>query len=233
MHLLKTVLAVVCLSFFAGASYALQSPTAMVESHLNQHTIINAPASELPPALQACISENQAKTSFYVYAILAGGRADADAIAPTIVATAIRGLSKPPSLLLISEIIEAAVKATPDAVLKIVRAAILNSPNEAAPTIVETAVASLKNPDQLVSTDAGTQNTDYKGFKDFKTVNAPDQSSTPAEQIVQTALQANPSLDASSLQTAANNGLQVLTDIPVPNDSHFAIWPPLVPLISQ
>jgi len=186
------------------------------------------------------VTDAQNKAPSYVYAILAGGRTDADAIAPTIVASAIHSLSKPPSGVLISEIVQAAVKATPDAVLKIVRAAILNSPDEAGASIVKSAILAVKNPNgisEVASADSsGKQQTDYKGFKEFKefkTVSQPEQDKSLADRIIQTAIQANPSLDLEALKVAVNQGLQIFANTPLENDSHFAIWPPLVPLVSQ
>jgi len=226
--------AAACLCLIASLAYSAPSATSVVESHLDGSTIINAPAVKLGPALQASVGENANRAPDFVYAILAGGRADSNALAPSMVTAAINGLPTPKSSLLIAEIIEAAMKATPDMVLKIVRAAILASPDEAAPAIVRAAVASLKDPNkQLAAASPDSVNT-FKEFKDFKQVadNTPD-GLTPAEQIVQTALAANPNLDADTLTTAATQGLSTLGSTPPPNDAHFAIWPPVLPLVSQ
>jgi len=227
--------AAVCLWLLTGLAYSTPSATAVVESHLSGSTIINASTDKLAPALQASVDESANRAPEFVYAILAGGRADANALSASMVSTAINSLPTPKSSLLIAQIIEAAVKATPDMVLKIVRAAILASPNEAAPAIVRAAVASLKNPDELATASA-TSDTgrSYKEYKDFKQVadNNPE-GLTPAEQIVQTALAANPSLDAGGLTTAATQGLKILTSTPGDNGAHFAIWPPILPPVSK
>ena len=218
-----------CLWLSAGVVYSAPSSTSVVESHLNGSTILNAPVAKLSPALQASVSGNENKAPDYVYAILAGGRADANALAPIMVTTAINGLSTPKSSLLIAEIVEAAVRATPDMVLKIVRAAVLSSPDEAAPAIVRAAVISIGDRKVLAdSTPEGSRS--FKEYKDFKQV-APPEDLTPAERIVQEALNANPNLDPHTLT-------KVVTQIPPqppedPNPPHFAIWPPILPLVSQ
>ncbi|MEI8340228.1 MAG: hypothetical protein WCH43_01675 [Verrucomicrobiota bacterium] len=228
--------AAACLWVLTGLAYSAPSATSVVESHLNGGTIITAPAANLAPALQASVSENEKRAPDYVFAILAGGRADANTLSPSMVSTAITSLSTPKSSLLISQIIEVSVKATPDVVLKIVRAAVLASPDEAAPVIVRAAVSSIMNPNELadVSPETAKAYKEYKGYKDFKQVPdaAPD-GLTPAEKIVQAALAANPNLNPGILTTAASQGLQILTSIPVDNDAHYAIWPPVLPLVSQ
>jgi len=228
--------AAACLWLLTGLAYSAPSATSIVESHLNGGTIITAPAAKLTPALQASISANPKLAPDFVYAILAGGRADANAISPLVVSAAIGSLPTPKSSLLIAQIVEVAVKATPDMTLRIVRAAVQSSPDEAAPAIVRAAVASLQNPTELAAAtpDATKSSKGYKEYKDFKqvTYNNPD-GLTPAEQIVQTALAANPNLDPSALTTAATQGLQISTNIPPDNDSHYAIWPPILPVVSQ
>ena len=227
----------VCLWLFTGLAFATPSATSVVQSHLDGGSIIEAQAAKLAPALQASVSGSPNRAPEFVFAILAGGRADANALAAPMVSTAINSLPEPKSSLLISQIVETAAKATPDMILKIVRAAIQASPDEAAAGIVRAAVSSLKNPNELatVAAESGeaTPRT-YKEFKDFKQVadTAPE-GGTPAEQIVKTALAANPNLDPGMLTTAASQGLQILTSIPVNNDAHYAIWPPIVPVVSK
>ena len=136
----------------------------------------------------------------------------------------------PKSLLLISQIIEVAVRATPDMVLKIVRAAVLSSPDEAAPTIVRAAIASLKNPDKLAAATPDSTARSFKEYKDFKQVADNPSDLTPAEQIVQTALAANPNLDPETLTKAVSQFSPPIDD---PNPPHFAIWPPILPPVSQ
>ena len=212
------------------AGYCAPSATSVVESHLNGGTILASQPAAVFAAVRTCVGENEKRAPDFVSAVLSGGRADANAMAAPTVTAAINGLSTPKSSLVIALIIEAAAKATPDMILKIVRAAILCSPNEAAPAIVRAAVASLKNTGELA--DASPDNTvkSFKEFKDFKQVESmPDGLTTP-EKIVQTALQANPNLDADTLTQAATN-------IPVDNHAHFSIWPPVwpppVPVASQ
>lgn len=236
MRGLKLFLVAACLSFCAGAVYSAQTVTALVESHLKDSTILNASVGKLSPAVVASVSETPQKAPEIVYAVLAGGRADSDAIASMIVTAAIQGLPKPPSSLLIAQIVEAAVKATPDSVLKIVKAAVHASPQEAAPAIVRSAVASLPNPDELGDLSSEPQQVSLKGFKDWDykdTAPAKNDATTPAEKILQAALQADPNLDPTVLQTAVNQGLEIQTSTPVDNSSHFAIWPPVVPLVSH
>lgn len=220
-----------CLGLFAavliglaGTSYSAPSATAIVESHLDGSTIISAKAAKLAPALHASVSETEKQAPNYVYAILAGGRTDANALAPSMVTTAINSLSTPKSSLLIGQIIEAAVKATPDMVLKIVHAAVLCSPDEAAPSIVRAALLSLPDQNHLPEPASDTLKS-FKEYKDFKQVASSPDNLTPAERIVQEALAANPNLDPNVLTTSIST--------PPDNPSHFAIWPPIIPVVSK
>ena len=232
--------AVAALLFLPMAAYCAPSATSVVESHMNGGTILSSQPAVVFEAVKTSVSENQKRAADFVTAVLSGGRADANAMAAPTVTAAINGLSTPKSPLIIAQIIEAATKATPDMVLKIVRAAILCSPKEAAPAIVRAAVASLKNPGELAEASPDTVKAikGFKEFKDFKQVGErlPDGLTTP-EKIVQTALQADPSLDADTLTQAATQGNQILTNIPVDNGAHYAIWPPVwpppVPVASQ
>jgi hypothetical protein len=225
MRCLITILVTVSIGVFAGSTRAAQSPTAVVEAALKNSSIITAPASQLPPAVNACVQANESKAPAYVTAVLAGGRADADTIAPSVVASAIQGLPKPVSKVLISEIVEAAVQATPDAMLKIVRAAIGVSPADARFTIIRAAAATSPDPDALLDLNHVhvKKISDYKNFKDFKSLpdyqefgdNSPGSAPDP------------------ELVDALNQGKQIGSVTPPVNISTFVLWPPDLPVVSR
>lgn len=224
MRSIITILVTAFLGILAVQSRAAQSPTATVEAALKNATIITAPAAQLASAVTACVQADQNQAPSYVAAVLAGGRADADAIAPSVVAAAIEGLAKPPTKILISEIIEAAIKATPDALLKIVKAAIGASPAYARFTIIRAAAAISPNPDELLELNnthsqvaAGSH--DFKNYKDYKSV--PDYKEF-----------SDNSADPELLD-ALNQGKQISEITPPNNDSHYVLWPPDIPLVSR
>jgi len=139
------------------------------------------------------------------------------------VATAIEALGANPSTRQISNIVFNAVRKSPADVLPIVHTAVLASPQAAAPEIVTAATAAVPNPwkkvvyQRITSPVVKKSAPDFKGGPDGKQIAdgkrtaAPGAKSTPedptltlAEAIVRTALDAQPGLSLSALQSAAD-----------------------------
>lgn len=190
------------------------SSTALVESKLNGGIILNTPSQKLIAAVKDCVGENPRQAGAVVQAVLGGGRADADALAPQVTAAAIEALGSKPSSEAIRDIVYNAVKTTPAVVLEIVRAAVKAAPDYSQ-AIVVAAVRGVPNPqDKIpplndnVSTEDPTLNglskSDAKDAKDA----AYDENPLPiGEAIAQAAYAANPSVPFQTLLNAANGAL--------------------------
>jgi len=200
------------------------SPTSIVESKLGGETILSTSPAKLIMAVRDAVSENSTKAGRIVQAVLGGGRADADAIAAQITTAAIEGLGKNPNVAAVSDIVYAAVKATPAVVLEIVKAAVKASPGSAK-AIVRAAIKAIPNPTDkiqpLVDHPADT------GFsKDEK--DSPEQQPDPlpiGEAIANAAHQADPSL---SLDDLMNTVRQATLEKPGVLTYPGYYYPPLV-----
>jgi hypothetical protein len=158
---------VLALCFCGAPLRAAVGAPQLVESKLQGGTILTAKADRLVSAVRDCVKENPDKAGNIVFAVLAGGRADADALASPVVVAAIGGLGEKPSKPAIASIVHFAVKATPAVVLEIVRAAVKASPKDAVQTIVAAAVQAVPNPRDKVNPSVTMLNT--SGFsKDGK-----------------------------------------------------------------
>lgn len=216
----------------AAPSLFARSATAVheVESKLSGGTILNSSPDKLANATRECVKENPARAGMVVKAVLAGGRADADAIAPQITAAAIEALGKDPASNSVTDIVYSAVKATPSVVLEIVRASVKVAPGSAK-TIVRAAVKAVPNPNDKIPPVA--EKLPDRGLdKDEKDMPAPEAANTddPApigEAIARAAQQADPSLSLQELMNTAN---QAAHDTNFTNTSTYKgyYYPPLL-----
>lgn len=165
-------------------------------------------ASEKPPVVPP------PAPSAFAAADEAGQRAAAAAVA-----AAIESLGAKPSTRQISNIVFKAVRSSPSAVLAIVRAAVVASPQAAAPEIVTAATAAVPDPwkkvvyhhNTALRIRDGKSTVDRPDFKGGRGERSPakieDPTLTLAEAIVRTALDAQPGLSLASLQSAADVAL--------------------------
>jgi hypothetical protein len=136
------------------------------------------------------------------------------------VGTAIKNLGPQATPKQVSNIVYAAIRQNPDAVLEIVHVAVIAAPASAAPEIVASAIRAVPNPLKEViyqrigkgPVSAGKE-PDFKEVSDFKETRdskesvGPGVSMTLAEAILQAALDARAGLDARGLMLAAEIAL--------------------------
>jgi len=216
-------------SYHASARSSI-SPATLVESKLNGDTILSAPVPKLISAVQDSVKENPLRAGRIVQAVLSGGRADSDAIAPQVSAAAITGLGNNPPPISVSEIVYFAVKATPAVVLETVKASVKASPSSAK-TIVRAAVRAVPNPSEKIK-PIGEKITDpgqgySKEEQDEK--DAPDADADPlpiGEAIARAAQAGDPSLSLQELMSVVNQTAQSPGD---PGNYPGYYYPPALP----
>lgn len=234
-----------CLPLWIGMlALPLQSPsaraaitsTSIVESKLGG-TILASSPDKLASAVHECVKQYPHRAGSIVHAVLAGGRADSDAIAPGIAASAIQGLGAKASSDDVAQVVYFAVKATPAVVLEIVRASVKAAPKETAQAIVKAAVKALPNPKDTAEMPAKDNPSGYT--KDGKDAGDDSDEVLPiGEAIAQAAQQADPTLSLSTLLTTVNQGVQeslAASGNQVDNIYHGYYYPPYdprLPLIS-
>jgi hypothetical protein len=232
----SSLAAAIALCLGGASLHAAVTPAQVVESKLQGGTILTAKADALAVSVHDCVKENPLRAGAVVEAVLIGGRADADALAPKIVVAAIEGLGPKPSSTAIASIVHFAVKATPAVVLEIVRAAVKASPKEAVEAIVVAAVKGVPNPKENVSTLTGPRKKtgfdkdaqDGKGSREA--ANDADKDLLPiTEAIAQVAHEVS-GQDFASLLTAAN-GAATGGTTGVGSVYYGYYWPPLEPLM--
>lgn len=225
---------------FASSSSALALATAAAEQkvveQLSGQTILESKVPLLEGAVAAASQKEPGEAPDYVRVTLKS-RPDADAIAPAIVAAAIRGVGPDASPTLIGRIVFEAVRVTPDAVLDIVRAAVRTAPASCAPEIVSAAVGAVPDPYKLVICDCGDgAASDYKSVSDKKTIVVDGKSGRPGtsselmplvEAISAAAMCERPDLDLPTLVSAAQTAL--LYGVPPIYASNYPKEPRRVP----
>jgi len=217
-HLL--LLGSVCLavsSGFAPSAFGLATAAAeqkLVEQ-LSGQSILASTVPLLEGAVGAASQKQPGSAPDYVRVTLKS-RPDADAIAPAIVAAAVKGVGPDAAPTLIGRIVYEAVRVTPDAVLDIVRAAVRNSPASYAPEIVSAAVGAVPDPYKLVVCECDAYASDGKTMLDKKTILADGGSGRPAragdlmplvEAISAAAMCERPELDLLTLVSSAQTAL--------------------------
>lgn len=214
-----------CLPASAAATF-----TSLVESRLGG-TILSSPADKLVSTVRECVKADPHRAAGIVHAVLSGGRADSDALAPGVAASAIEGLGGKATSASVGEIVYTAVKATPAVVLDIVRAAVKAAPKDTAQAIVKAAVKALPNPQDTAASPAGSKQTGYA--KDFKNAGDDADELLPiGEAIAQAAQQADPTLSLAELLSTANQGVAeslAATSNRVDNIYHGYYYPPFDP----
>ncbi|MGB8353008.1 MAG: hypothetical protein WCD79_03900 [Chthoniobacteraceae bacterium] len=188
------------------------SPVKLVESKLNGDTVLSAPAPKLISAVQDSVRENPLRASQIVRVVLGSGRADSDAIAPQVAASAITALGSNPPPLAVSDIVFFTVKATPAVVLETVKASVKASP-ASVKTIVRAAVRAIPNPTEKIKPIAEKLDDTGSGYsKDEKDgPDADNQQNDPlpiGEAIARAAQSADPSQSLQELMTVVNQAQQ-------------------------
>jgi len=187
-------------------------PGTLVESKLNGDTILSAQVPKLISAVQDSVKENPLRAGRIVQAVLGGGRADSDAIAPQISAAAIASLGNNPSPATVSDIVYFAVKATPAVVLETVKASVKASPSSAK-VIVRAAVRAVPNPNDKIKpigekiSDPGYSK-DEKDEKDAPDADNQDNPMPIAEAIAMAAQAGDPSQSLQDLLDTAHQAQQ-------------------------
>jgi hypothetical protein len=203
--------------------------------------LYKASPQELGLAVQHCVMRDPRHAGDYVSLVLLSGRNDADAIAPAIASSAIKGLGGNPHPDDIGSIVAAAVKATPSEVLDIVTAAIKVSPRSAAPAIVRAAVANVPDPESMVTVNfqrraeriatsdkQDGKQTDHKEVSDGKSLAPETKQLTLAEAIIQAAIAADPGLSEEALTPAVDSGIASV-EPPPPTTPVLPPVPPIPP----
>lgn len=145
--------------------------------------IATASIKTLEKAMKAAVAANPAGAADYVEAFIKSGRKESCEDLGKMVAAAIAALGKNPPAHLVAAIVERSVLLLPQCAPTIVAAAVKAAPASLADEIVEIAIASVANPEQMVG------------------------NVTMGEAILAAALGARPGLDAALLASAANSGL--------------------------
>lgn len=192
-------------------AWAATTSASLVDSNLGAGTILNSPAKTLIPAVRTTVKENPKHPAGIVTAVLTGGRADADAIAPQVAVAAIEGLGPDPSSAIVGDIVYASVKATPAVVLEIVRATVKAAPG-CANAIVKAAVMAVPNPNEKIQPVANTTPPAARGYaKDESKDDGKGLTEQPpvplAEAIAQAACLGDPSLSYPDLLNTVNQAI--------------------------
>jgi hypothetical protein len=212
------LLASICLAGIQAAFLPLHSRAADTSAELqqalgSQDPLYKYSSAALQVGVKLAASRDPAHAGRFVDLVLRSGRSDADAIAPSLVQSAIDGLGANPAPNLIADIVRDAAYATPSEVLDIVTAAVKVAPSSAAPAIVTAAVRTVPHPEQLVNVNVQRRALRRVGNDkelDNKELPPPEQKQlTLAEAIIQAALAANPSLSEDALMAAADTGLNL------------------------
>jgi len=229
---IRLLLCAVALAFCSSLAVARNTttPTAIVESKLGGETILSAPAAKLVATVEDCVREYPLRAARIVQAVLIGGRADADAIAPQVTASAISALGKDPSAVTVHDIVYYAVKATPAVVLEIVKASVKASPSSAK-VIVRAAVQAVPNPtDKIQPIEGGNANAPDTGYaKDEKDQPEADTSQDPlpiGEAIARAAQAGDPSLSLQDLMNTVTQAQDPGTSTPGTYKGYY--YPPLL-----
>jgi hypothetical protein len=189
-----------------AAARSAVSAGSLVEWKLNGETILSASREKLATAVRDCVEGNPGMAGKIVQAVLGGGRADADALAPQVIVAAIEGLGGKSQPAAVGDIVYFAVKATPAVVLDIVRTAVKASPGSAK-AIVRAAVIAMPDPTARVGTVTGKIG--RPGFdKDAKEMPEPDTTGNDTlpigEAIADAAHQADPSVSLQDMLDTAH-----------------------------
>lgn len=231
----RLALAVALCLCSASMSMAV-TPTHLVESNLQDGTILTSTPEKLVSTVRDSVAKNRLEAGNIVSVVLSGGRADADAIASRVVVAAIEGLGEKPSTQGIASIVHYAVKATPAVVLEIVRAASQASPKEAVPAIVTAAVQAVPNPKEQVHPFAEERSRagyskDGKDAKDAKDFNSPDNGDTmPLSDAIAQAAHQGSGLDLAGLQQTANRAAAQALTAGVNNVQYIYYYPLFLPI---
>ncbi len=168
---------------------ALAAPTppppgslAKLESYLKT-PITKASMKALTKAMKAAVKANPDGAADYIEAFIKSGREESCADTAKMIAAAIAALGENPSVKLVTAIVERAVTVSPKCAPAIVAAAVKAAPADFADEIVEIAVASVENPEQMVG------------------------NVTLVEAIITAALEGREGLDRQLLANAADRGL--------------------------
>jgi hypothetical protein len=245
MRILAPLCVTAALAFaLLPAGRAADRAAALQQALGSTEPLYKAPAAAAIAAVKQCAAHDPAHAGVYVSLVLSSGRADADAIAPSVARAAILGLGGNPHPDDIAAVVAAAVKAAPSEVLDIVTATVKVSPRSAAPGIVRAAVANVPDPENMVTVNfqrraerlaaiAGSdkqsdgKETDHKEVADGKSLAPQAKQLTLAEAIVQAALDADPGLSADTLTSAVDGGIASI--VPPPPTPVFPPVPPIPP----
>lgn len=145
--------------------------------------IEQASMKALVRAMKAAVAANPDGAADYVEAFMKSGREESCSDTAKIIAAAIGALGENPPANLVTAIVQRAVVTQPKCAPAITAAAVKAAPADLADEIVEVAVASVPNPEQMVG------------------------NVTLAEAILTAALEARPDLDSQLLANAADRGL--------------------------
>lgn len=177
--ILATALASLLVCFGSASAPAKGlTPERQLEQQVGSD-LLSAKPSALEKAVSACVKQNRKDCHRFAPAALASGRADANAIAPYLVAASIEALGKELTEKELADIIFASVKVTPDAVLEIVDASARIVPATMVQTIVTAATNAVPDPYKMVKLaqkksdletvrDLSGANGDFKNVASFK-----------------------------------------------------------------
>lgn len=175
------------------------TPAARVEKALGG-SISQAKLAALEKAIAACIQDDRKECDKFASTILKSGRADAKAIAPELTKASLHALGKEINQAEVSGIISESVKATPDAVLEIIRACAHEVPKNFVPFLVSAAIQAVSDPYKMVrkpiQEDGPSMSEASEGSLE-----------TLAEAIVDAALLGSGMTDRAALVAAADSAL--------------------------
>ena len=208
-----------------AAARNVASPTSLVEAKLGGETILSSAPAKLVTAVKDSVTDNPTQGGHIIQAVLGGGRADADAIAPQVTAAAILALGTNPVAASVSDIVYASVKATPAVVLEIVKAAVKTAPGSAK-AIVRAAVKAIPNPTDKIQ-PLVDRPTDPGLSKDAKDMPQPAEDPLPiGEAIANAAHEADPSLSLDDLMNTVRQASLEKPGVPPSYPGYY--YPPFI-----
>jgi hypothetical protein len=182
----------ICLSLPVAQAKEPSSPALQLQEQLGSD-LLSAKPSAMEEAVKKCVQQSPKQCHRFAPAALSSGRADANAIAPSLVVASIQALGKTLSDRQLADIIYSAVKATPDAVLPIVEASAHVVPQALVQTIVSSAISAVPDPYKMVkfsrkkpASGPSSKTSSGKGeeLRDFKNPASEEANETLAQAIV-------------------------------------------------